>query len=132
MKRILIIILFLLSVSAFAESDFRFYSFGEFSYYPMLTDSVSMPYGIYFGTNIGIGIEWKSLYVEVNQNVFMTKGASFTFAPFKEEYFVRAGFSFWAIGISYEHLCTHGVDNLRNYGGYDKISINFDTRRLKK
>jgi len=130
MKKLIIIILFLIPIHLFS-GDFRFYSFGEFSYYPMLTDSVSMPYGIYFGTNIGIGIEWKTLFIEVNQNVFMTKGVSFTFTPFKEEYFIRAGFSFWAIGISYEHLCTHSVDNFRNYGGYDKISINFDTRRLK-
>ena len=130
MKKLLIIILFVLGSMLYAESDFQFYSFGEFSYYPNLIFNYDIPEGQYFGTNIGIGIEWRNIYIEVNQQVFMTS-YEYAFSPFREKYYLTAGFSFWAIGIEYQHLCTHDVDWEGALEDYDKISINFDTRRLK-
>lgn len=129
MKKIFIVLVLLLSMELYSEGV-EFYSFGEFSYFPVLQFNYNIPEGDYFGTNLGVGIQWKSIYVEVNQEVFMTKN-TYTFSPFREKYFVTAGFTFWAIGIEYQHLCTHDVDWMGALEQYDKISINFDSRRLK-
>lgn len=130
MKRIVVILFLLLSVSVFAD-DFRFYSFGEFAYYPMKEDKY-IPKGIYFSTNIGIGAEYKWFFIEVNQEVDILKSEAFYFSPYKEKYYLTAGINLWIIQVGYQHLCTHNVD--RSYGykdQYDKVYINFDTRKLK-
>jgi len=131
MKKIIVLLMLLLSSYLYA-SDFSFYSFGEFAYYPMKEDRFTNDENMYFSTNIGIGIAWKFLFVDVNQEVDITKSRSFYFSPYKEKYYVTAGINLWILEIGYQHLCTHNID--RSYGyfdQYDKIYINFDTRRLK-
>jgi len=131
MKKIAILLVFIFVATIYAE-DFKFYSFGEFAYYPMKEDHF-VPEGVYFSTNIGVGIEYKWFFVDVNQNVDITKSdRGLIFKPYKEQYYVTAGINFWVIQVGYEHLCTHNVDRSHGYfNQYDKVYINFDTRRLK-
>ncbi len=131
MKKILIIGMLIISTYIYAN-DFRFYSFGEFAYYPMKEDYYTSEENTYFSTNIGIGMEYKFLFVDVNQFVDVTKSRSFYFSPYREKYYVTAGFNFWIMQIGYQHLCTHTIDNRNRYRDqYDKIYISFDTRKLK-
>ena len=130
-KRVIILAFLLLSMYIYAE-DFRFYSFGEFAYYPMKEDRYTNDENMYFSTNIGVGIEWKWFFVDVNQEVDITKSDSFYFSPYKEKYYVTAGINFWILQLGYQHLCTHNVDTSNRYfDQYDKVYINFDTRKLK-
>lgn len=132
MKKILVLILLLSSTYLFSE-DFRFYSFGEFAYYPMKEDRYTADENMYFSTNIGIGVEWKWFFVDVNQEVDVVKSRSVYFTPYKEKYYVTAGINFWIMQIGYQHLCTHNIDRAYGYfDQYDKIYINFDTRKLKE
>ena len=132
MKKIFTTVLFLLSAALFSESDFQFYSYGEFAYYPNLTMNYTIPEGAYFSTDLAAGLQYKNIYVEARQHTYMVKANKLYFSPFEQNYYVTAGFIVWAFGVEYEHLCSHGVDTLRMRNGwYDKISINFDSRRLR-
>ena len=129
MKKIILIALFLLPISIFSN-DINFYSFGEFAYYPSKEDKYT-PDGDLFSTNIGIGVEFRFLFIEVNQETDIKKSSSFYFSPYREKYYLTSGINLWILQVGYQHLCTHNID--RNYGyfdQYDKIYINFDTRRF--
>lgn len=129
MKKIVTIILLVMPIFLFS-GEFEFYSFGEFAYYPMKEDRF-IPEGDFFSTNIGIGFQYRFLFLEVNQEVDIIKGSSFYFQPYKEKYYLTTGFNFWIVQVGYQHLCTHNID--RSYGyfnQYDKVYINFDTRKL--
>ncbi len=130
-KIILILVIMLIGSVTYAENkDFRFYSFGEFAYYPTLVDPYPNTEGIQFSTTVAIGFEYKFLFVEVQQTVNMVKSDKMMFQPYREKYYLRAGVNIWALTFEYEHLCTHAVSMNGNLGGYDKVSIQFDSRNL--
>ena len=135
MKKIIVLLMVVLGLSRlFAEEkkDLRFYSFGEFSYYPRLIDPFPNKLdGIQFGTVLAVGIEYKFLFIELEQDVSIVKSTDIMFQPYREKYFIRAGFNLSAFTIKYEHLCVHSVSMNGNLGGHDKVSIMFDSRRLK-
>lgn len=134
MKKYIIVTLLLLStIGVYSQEKVQFYSFGEFAYYPRLIDRKA-PEGDYFSTQIGIGVSYKFLFIEAEQFVNMVKGPDIMFAPYKEQYYFRAGIQFSVIKIQYEHLCNHDVRVHSGYDGegHDQISISFDTRELVK
>ena len=131
MKGIVIGAMLLLSFSVFAEG-LKFYSFGEFAYYPMKSEKYIPDDEILFSTNLGAGISYKWLFVEANQFVDITKANKWYFSPYREKYYVTAGIQVWAFQIGYQHLCTHTIDYYPLYkDNYDKVFINFDTRRIR-
>ena len=135
MKKIIFFIFILLGLSLLSaeeKKDLRFYSFGEFSYYPRLVDQLPKKLdGIQFGTVLAVGIEYKFLFIEIEQDVNIVKSTDIMFQPYREKYFIRAGVNFSAFSIQYEHLCVHSVSMNGNLGGHDKVSIMFDSRDLK-
>lgn len=132
MKRIILIVMITMTgVSVYADIA-EFYTYGEFAYYPMKEDMYYDADLTYFSTNLGSGIELGNLFAEVNQEVDIVKSHSLYFSPYREKYYVTLGFNFWAIQIGYQHLCTHRIDSRPiELNNYDKIYINFDTRRIK-
>ena len=135
MKKIIVIIFILLGISLlFADEnkDLRFYSFGEFAYYPRLIDPLPNKLdGIQFSTMLAVGIEYKFLFLEIEQDVNIVKSSDIMFQPYRDKYFIRAGVNFSAFTIQYEHLCVHAVSMNGNLGGHDKVSIMFDSRKIK-
>lgn len=129
MKKLLIILILFMSVLAYGENS-NFYSFGEFAYYPSLVEDYEIPEGIYFSTDIGVGFQYRKFYIELEDEVNMIKSIYHMFQPYKEKYYLRVGIFFSFFNIEYEHMCIHNVDWRGTGGGYDKISIKFDSRRL--
>jgi hypothetical protein len=140
MKRYLILIMMIIGL-IHVNAD-GFYSYGGMSY---LGNYYNRPFTTqtkdanWFEADIAVGLEkqWENirLFAEVELNTIMFHiSETHTFSPQIQDYFVRAGVELGIIGISYEHLCKHTIDDyvFTNNQGYDKILISFDTRRLRK
>ena len=71
--------------------------------------------------------------VEAEQRTEMEKiPDTHTWNPQYQDYFVRSGIWIQMINVEYEHLCSHAVDRRSSRSGaYDRISVSFDSRRIK-
>lgn len=125
--RRLILLLFILSAPIFADG---FYSAGSFSMDEKNT-MFEEPKGSHFRTHVLIGAEYFGGYLEAEQNTSIVLVGSVKFDPYREEYYLRAGYRYKVGYIQYEHLCIHGVAMINPGGGLDRLTIGFDTRFLK-
>lgn len=122
-----IIFLLLITAPAFADG---FYCAGAFDYDINNTQSYAEPDNM--RTEIIIGYEYRWFYGEFETLTDVTKSAtSIGFKSYNVEYYARAGVRIDVIYLEYEHLCLHGVDKYNPRGGYNRITIGFDTRYAK-
>lgn len=143
MKKILLLvyiaaILFMAGIQRVSADRFKFYSFGEFSYYDSLTNELYDPEPQWFDASLGSGIEYAltkkgnlSLFGEAELFTNMNDWSNFTFMPIHQKYYVSGGIWLQNFYLKAEHLCTHAidVDDWDMRGGYTKFAIGFDTRR---
>lgn len=125
MKKI-IFLLFVISGFSFADG---FYCAGAFDYDINNTIEYAEPDN--YKTEITIGYEWKLFYGEFETLTDVTKAANVSFSPYNVEYYARAGVRYNMLYCEYEHLCMHGIDTYNPRGGYNRLTIGFDTRYAK-
>lgn len=138
MKRILIVLTMLLMSVGLWGVDV--YSFGSLGFYPNYYNS-ALPRDSFedrWDTNLGVGVSQDvgnfTFYAETEYITEMNKILNkHTWSPDFQDYRVGAGIIFKAIGIHYEHLCEHDIDinYLKRGRTYDRVYIDFDTRRLR-
>ncbi len=134
MKNLIVILFLLSSFNLFPNNCF--YSSGEFSFFPNYVSKdhvVSERYeldkdSLIFFTSLTVGYQYKFVYAEAELSTFMLKEDGFLFQPYNQNYYIRAGLKYKMFSVEYEHLCKHTVDGFGINGGYDKISLKFNSK----
>lgn len=88
-----------------------------------------------FESHVVIGAQmFNHLNIEGSFNTHMKMIRIDAFAPYQEEYKIKAFLTYGPIEIGAEHLCAHPVTSLyegyQREGAYRKIYIEFDSRGL--
>ncbi len=137
-KTFAIFIFFMLSLSAYCDGMINLYTFGDFGYYTEKVSAIHKEDQNWFDASIAAGMQVLpkdkiSVYAEAELKTDMYKSEQLRFKPVQQDYYVRLGAWIGPINFKIEHLCSHSVDTFNPLinGGHDKVSIGFDSRKLK-
>ena len=91
--------------------------------------NITVPKG-HFRVRTGADYSVRGVTGYFDQTVYMNEGRGGTFLPLQAVWYVGVKYTRWGLTVKAEHLCIHpigasGMDGIKQYGGYNMVSIGY-------